>query len=279
MNANDQKQVTHTHTHHGQQRLASSLFKQGERFVVGVVGVQWAGPKTENEFVMTTTLENAKHGASSQSTILTRQLHRTSQKEGRLPRTLYIGADNTPKETKNSTTAVWAVFMLAALQDTSLERIEFQYPLVGHTHGNLDRFFSRLCVGLRGRSYFTFQDLEDIVSETLKGFSVGWDHHGSSYEWEHVRSLLGIEFTRYRNIHCLSLYRDSQGLFAQWKQYVSDETWSRPTLLLRKEQMDIVARARPPLLEHQFNETQRPKHSHFLDRLEAWIELVFMRGS
>ena len=54
--------------------------------------------------------------------ILTRQLHRTSQKEGRLPRTLYIGADNTPKETKNSTTAVWAVFMLAALQDTSLER-------------------------------------------------------------------------------------------------------------------------------------------------------------
>ena len=124
---------SHIHTHHGQQRLASSLFKQGERFVVGVVGVQWAGPETENEFVMTTTLENAKHVASSQSTILTRQLHRTSQKEGRLPRTLYIGADNTPKETKNSTTAVWAVFMLAALQDTSLEHIEFQYPLVGHS--------------------------------------------------------------------------------------------------------------------------------------------------
>ena len=55
---------------------------------------------------------------------------------------------------------------------------------------------------------------------------------------------------------------------------MSDETWSRPTLLLRKEQMDIVARARPPLLEHQFNETQRPKHSHFLDRLEAWIDRI-----
>ena len=40
---------------------------------------------------------------------------------------------------------------------------------------------------------------------------------------------------------------------------MSDETWSRPTLLLRKEQMDIIARARPPLLEHKFNETQRPK--------------------
>ena len=77
---------------------------------------------------MTTTLENASHGTDSQATMLTRQIHRTAAKEGRLPNCLYIGADNTPKETKNTTVICWAIFLLASLRDTALSAIEFPVP-------------------------------------------------------------------------------------------------------------------------------------------------------
>ena len=136
-----------------QPRLATQLFKGDGCFVVGVVGVHFAGPKCsvdawwlqqhvkawpfivyvffiwgEDEFCLTTTLENASHGTDSQATMLTRQIHRTAAKEGRLPNCLYIGADNTPKETKNTTVICWAIFLLASLRDTALSAIEFPVP-------------------------------------------------------------------------------------------------------------------------------------------------------
>lgn len=82
----------------------------------------------EDEFCLTTTFEDHPHGANMQSTILTRQLHRTACKEGKLPSTLFIGADNTPKETKNSTNVSWGIWLLASLRGTALREIQWQYP-------------------------------------------------------------------------------------------------------------------------------------------------------
>ena len=147
-----------------------------------------------------------------------RQIHRTSLKENRLPNTLYIEADNTPKETKNGTVLCWGIWLLASLRSTNLKALEFQFPLVGHTHGGLDRFFSRLIVGLKGRSYLTLGDMAAVSQEALKSFSINWNHHGSSLDWAWVRQIFGIEFHRYRNVYAVRLQLDDHGLWIKWKQ-------------------------------------------------------------
>ena len=220
---------------------------------------------------MTSTLENTSHGANSQATMLTRQLHRTSLKEHRLPNTLFVGADNTPKETKNGTVICWGIWLLASLRTTNLRALEFQYPLVGHTHGGLDRFFSRLIVSLKGRSYLTLGDMASVSQEALKGFSINWNHHGSSFDWTWVRQIFGFEFHRYRNVHALRLEVDDSGLWIKWKQYVSDQSWSRPILLADHDKLPLLERASPPVIQHAFDEKEQAKYLNFLDKLDTYL--------
>ena len=210
--------------------------------------------------------------------MLTRQLHRTAMKEGRLPQCLYVGADNTPKETKNSTCVCWAIWLLATLHNgTELKAVEFQYPLVGHTHGSLDRFFSRLITSLRGRTYFTMDEMATISSQSLKAFAMNWSHHGSSYDFTHLRTLYGIELHRYQNVHSLRLYVDNMGIWVKWRQYVSDESWSTPRLLVEYDRVAVFATAKPPLVKHEFDEQSKAKHLNFLDKLEAWAFVAMIR--
>ena len=48
-----------------QPRQATPLMKQGDRFVVGLVGYKWAGVAS-GEWGITTTLEDCKHGSETQ---------------------------------------------------------------------------------------------------------------------------------------------------------------------------------------------------------------------
>ena len=166
--------------------------------------------------------------------------------------------------------------MLAALHGTKLTAIEFQYPLVGHTHGSLDRFFSRLITSLRGRTFFTMGEMEAVSSQSLKSFSISWHHHGSSFDFSYLRKVFGIEFHRYRNVHCLRLYLDSSGIWAKWKQYLSDQTWSQPRLLVEYDRIAIFATAKPPFVAHKFDESQKAKHLNFLEKLETWNAIVLI---
>lgn len=204
--------------------------------------------------------------------MLTRQLHRTSLKEGRLPNCLFIGADNTPKEAKNGTLINWGIWLLCVLRSTNLKEIEFQYPLVGHTHGSLDRFFSRLIVALRGRTYFTLADLEAVSKENLKSFAINWSHHGSSYDWVYIRKLLALEFHRYRNVHAFRISLDAAGIWVKWKQFVSDDSWSTPLRVIESDKLPVLERSRPPLTPHGFGEKEQSMHMSFLDKLDTWTD-------
>ena len=117
----------------------------------------------------------------------------------------------------------------------------------------------------------TFSELESVSKEGLKSFSISWQHHGSSYDWTHVRALLGLEFQRYRNVHALRINLDQCGLSVKWKQFVSDESWSRPRILMDDAQVQIFGQARPPLIQHQFSDQDQAKHMNFLDKLESWL--------
>ena len=53
------------------------------------------------EWGITTTLEDCKHGSETQASLVLARLHAAACGSCRLPEKLCIGADNTPKETKN----------------------------------------------------------------------------------------------------------------------------------------------------------------------------------
>ena len=113
----------------------------------------------------------------------------------------------------------WGIWLLAVLRTTNLKSLEFQCPLVGHTHGSLDRIFSRLIVSLRGQTYMTLTELDDVFSQGLKGFAIKWNHHESSYGWTYVRRVYGMKFQRHSNVNALRLDLD-RGTWVKWKQYM-----------------------------------------------------------
>jgi len=116
---------------------ASALFKQGSRLVVGLNGSQWCGLKTM-EYHLRTVHEDCRHGASMQSTTILLNFHGAVLREGHVPERFTINADNTPKETKNGTTFIFAAWLLSVLSASPLHTIEFAFLMVGHTHDSLD---------------------------------------------------------------------------------------------------------------------------------------------
>lgn len=179
-----------------------------------------------------------------------------------------IGADNTPKETKNGTVLAFKIWLLAILKETRLWSVRSCFLLVGHTHDALDRFFSRLCAALKGRDYFTMSDLAAIVNERLTAYQVEWQHLGLSFDWKHIRTLIGVEAKRLRNIHDFEVFRVANGIHARWRQYMTDEQWSRPVLLVNQEQLDAISRMRPPDVPHSFSVQQKNEISNWLDKLD-----------
>ena len=59
-------------------------------------------------------------------------------------------------------------------------------------------------------------------------------------------------------------------MWVKWKQFVSDEHWSTPRLVMDYDRIAVFAAAKPPLLEHKFSEEAKAKHLNFLDKLEAF---------
>ena len=119
----------------------------------------------------------------------------------------------------NSSLVAWGIWLLAGLRTTNLKSVKFQCPLVGHTHGSLDRIFNRLIVSLRGQTYMTLTELDDVFSQGLKGFAIKWNHHESSYDWTYVRTVYGMEFQPHSNVNALRLDLD-RGTWVKWKQYM-----------------------------------------------------------
>lgn len=117
-------------------RLSSPLFKLGTRVVCGLNGSVWSGTAKLTHHLRSM-FEDGPHGANMQCTSLLMNLHTAAHLEGRLPRVLHIGADNTPKETKNSTTMAFIMWLLCTLMNTCLFECQVHFLMVGHTHNEV----------------------------------------------------------------------------------------------------------------------------------------------
>ena len=48
-----------------------------------------------------------------------------------------------------------------------------------------------------------------------------------------------------QRLHCINMFRSPLGIHAKWKQYMTDDAWSRPVLLIGHRQMLALAKVSP----------------------------------
>ena len=111
--------------------------------------------------------------------------------EERVPEEFFIGADSTPKETKHNIMLFFLMWLLVVLETTPLWSVLLLFLTVGHTHNEVDRFFSRVRVALRGRDYFTPEEMINVLRETLRGFEFDSCHLNQIWNWKAGRELRG----------------------------------------------------------------------------------------
>ena len=190
---------------------------------------------TDVQFLLRSNFEDVSHGADTQCSVILENLHTIARKAGRLPLEFLVGADNTVKETKNTCFIAFSMWLLCVLDDSCLWSIVFFSLLVGHTHDPLDRFFALLKLALHGRDYMTLAQLMQIVLAALNSRNdIFFEHVTQTWGWTQMAADLDLPRVHGHDlprIHVFNIFR-SNGIWIKWKQYMSDDAWSRPVLLL-----------------------------------------------
>ncbi|XP_052075824.1 uncharacterized protein LOC127713918 [Mytilus californianus] len=84
---------------------------------------------------------------------------------GSLPPTLYLQADNAAKDNKNN----YVLMFLAMLVKAEIvKKIKLSFLMVGHTHEDVDQFFSRISVKCHQQAAVTLPDLHQLISTSIK---------------------------------------------------------------------------------------------------------------
>ena len=248
-------------------QLRTPLFKEvDKRLITGLIGSMWFGTLRTSHHVRTV-FDDCAHGAEMQSSSLLLNLHQTAMQEGHLPKHWTIGADNTRKETKNQTTMWMLVWLLCALDGTALWIIDVIFLLVGHTHNKLDRLFSRIAVALAGHDYFTVVGmLHRLVGSLACNVQTG--HLSQVWGWKELLNQRGV--SKMRNLDPVHAFRfcRSGGIYMQWKQWCTDESWSRPVLLIPQDGIPLLGLFRPPCLDMEFSAGQ--SILDWVNRFEVW---------
>ena len=128
--------------------------------------------------------------------------------------------------------------------------------ITGHTHDSLDRFFALLRQSLQGHDYFTLDDLWNHVRSALaSGDSIHTTHVCQTCGFTQLGADAGLPKIHGHDlprIHCFNVFRDVSGMWVKWKQFMTDEVWSRPVLLIRARRIKEVALMRPTEVDAQF---------------------------
>ena len=126
-----------------------------------------------------TVTDNVKMGNNATVDVLYRTLVDIKKKEGKLPRKLYLQLDNTSRQCKG----FGVMGYLGMLVDHGVfEKVVLSFLPVGHTHEDIDQFFSRVAVYMRKESAY---DLEEFGECIRKSFH----RNGTETIVEHLSNL------------------------------------------------------------------------------------------
>ena len=253
-------------------QLATKTFQaQEKRLIAGLIGSMWFGTSHTAHHVRTV-FKDCEHGSEMQCSAILQNLHEVAMREGHLPEEFNVGADNTPKETKNQYTFWFLIWLLCALDGTPLRVITVVFLMVGHTHNKLDRLFSRIAVALRGKDYFTVEGMLRQVRETLRYTLLHSSHLAQVWRW---KALTGDDMPggRYRlhNLAPAHAFRFSldHGVWMQWKQWATEEMWSKPVQVLSAPEAVLLGQWRPAEEKMEFPSGGQVILD-WIGRLEAW---------
>jgi hypothetical protein len=107
-----------------------------------------------------TVYEDVQHDSNLTVECLTRTLKHVDNSNKPMPKKLHIQLDNTCRENKNVYMYAWCSWMVAR---GAFEEIQVSFLPVGHTHEDIDQFFSRISVHLRVVDCVTPSQFDDAV--------------------------------------------------------------------------------------------------------------------
>ena len=159
------------------------------------------------------------------------------------------------------------VWLLCALADTPLWMIDVIFLVVGHTHNKLDRFVSRIAVALAGRDYFTVVGMLNQICASL-ACDVKSGHLSQVWAWKELSEHKCVAKMRNLDpVHAFRFFR-SGGIYMQWKQWCTDEQWSKSVLLIPEGDVHSLASFRPPCRDMEFSAAQ--SILDWINRFEVW---------
>ena len=173
----------------------TNFFKTGSRLVVGLIGV--LAPGVFQRPLFYTTFEDQRHGADMVVAVMIDVHWEAARIMGRLPKCLFIQADNTSKETKNTITIFAAAWLMTQLPRTHLEQIEFAYLVVGHTHDLIDAIFAYVSKALHGEDVLSVPEMMEVLQRKMK----------KPPHWKHLSDMYAFLRTRSRGTSALRISR------------------------------------------------------------------------
>jgi hypothetical protein len=81
------------------------------------------------------------------------------------------------------------MWFLCVMRYTKLWGLLLVCLLVGHTHDEIDRLFSRIKVALAGHDYYTVIEMLDIMTAGLPGFQLYTGHLSHTWAWKDMDAL------------------------------------------------------------------------------------------
>lgn len=268
---------------HSNTLRSTSLFKNGTRFVTGLVGVLLPA-LTKSAWVFTT-FEDHMHGSSFQCSLALEVLLIIFRSLGRLPTRVVLGADNTFKESKNTIMLYFCVWALSNLKGSGLVYLELAFLMTGHTHGPVDAWFAYAMRALLGLSYANLEAMIGHLQQRMP-HPPFWQHSRDIYEWKDSRPAWCKLTSQYvKGVgwpHAFRMYLDDAGsCLIQTKRWLTDEHWSTPQVLLDSEGVARLVGFDPPIVEPNWDRGAQGRHTN-RDALLSWVaklsDLMSVRG-
>ncbi|OLQ15572.1 hypothetical protein AK812_SmicGene152 [Symbiodinium microadriaticum] len=161
----------------------TQFMKGGSRLVVSLIGV--LAPAILKRPLLYTIFEDQVHGADMIASLMLDVLQESTEVMGQLPRRLFIQADNTSKETKNTIALYAAAWLLVHLRGTRLQCIEFGYLVVGHTHDLIDAMFAYVSKALAGQDFLSLHEMMNVLRNKMTTTPI-WKHLKDVYAFTWV---------------------------------------------------------------------------------------------
>ena len=237
---------------------------------VSINGSWWFGLQNSPPINIRTMYEDCEKGSEMQCSTVFDNFYQRVMSERSVPEEFFIGADNTPKETKNNIMMFFLTWLLVVLEGTPLKSTALLFLLVGHTHNRVDRFFSRLKIALHGRDYMTRTELIQVFMESMHGFSFDAFHLNKVWNWKQGQRLFGWEHMKYlHRVHLINVFRTADGIYIKWKQYLTSDQWSKPVLILPRHLFAAMRVWYPDQIKLAFDKNDAQAKNLWLDKLEV----------